>query len=81
MPTVGLSGAALQKEGPESGSTRSKGAAGDWRDHTDPPGGQAEAAEQVFGQGDLLVPWDTDGAGKDCAVPPGLRVICQLGVA
>ena len=81
LPTVGLSGAALQKEGPELGSTRSKGAAGAWRDHTDPPGGQAEATEQVFGQGDLLVPWDTGGAGTDCAVPPGLRVICQSGVA
>ena len=24
--------------------------------------------------------WDTGGAGTDCAVPLGLRVICQLGV-
>ena len=77
---MGLSGSALLKEGPESGSCRNKGAAGAWRDHTDPPGGQAEATEQVFGQGDLLVPRDMGGEGTDCAVPPGLRVTCQLGV-
>ena len=77
---MGLSGSALLKEGPESGSCRSKGAVGAWRDHTDPPGGQAEATEQVFGQGDLLVPRDMGGEGTDCAVPPGLRVTCQLGV-
>ena len=51
LPTVGLSGTALQKEGPESGSSRSKGDAGAWRGHTNHPGCQAEAAEQ----GDLLV--------------------------
>ena len=34
---------------------RSKGAAGAWRHHTDPPRSQAKAAEQVFEQGDLLI--------------------------
>ena len=79
LPTVGLPGAALQKEGPKSGGSRSKGAVGAWRNHTH-LGGEAEAAEQVFGQGDFLVPRDTGGAGTDCVVPSGLRVICQLGV-
>ena len=45
------------------------------------PGSQAEATEQVFGQGNVLVPQDTGGAGTDCAVPLGLTgYICQLGV-
>ena len=75
---MGLSGAALQKEGPESGAIGAKGLwtpGGTTRTH---PGSQAE---QVFGQGDLLVPQDTGGAGTDCVVPLGLRgCSCQLGV-
>ena len=50
-----LWGAALQKEGPESGAVGAKGLRaprGITRTH---PGSQAEAAEQVFGQGDLQV--------------------------
>ena len=78
---MGLSGAALQKEGPESGAIGAKelrAPGGTTWTHT---GSQAEAAEQVFGQGVLLVPRDMGGAGTDCAVPPGLRGrICQLGV-
>ena len=78
---MGLLGAALQKEGPESGAIGAKGLqapGGTTRTHLK---GQAEAAEQVFGQGDLLVPRDTGGAGTDCAVPPGLRgCTCQLEV-
>ena len=81
LPTVGLSGTALKKEGPESGAIGAKGLwvpGGTTRTH---PGSQAEATDQVFGQGDLLVPQDTGGAGTDCVVPPGLRGrICQLGV-
>ena len=50
-----LSGAALQKEGPKSGALGAKGAAGARRHHTDPPGSQAKAAEQVFEQGDLPI--------------------------
>ena len=54
---------------------------GAWRPTQTHPGSQAEATDQVFGQGDLLVPQDTGGAGTDCVVPPGLRGrICQLGV-
>ena len=52
---MGLSGAPLQKEGPESGAVGAKGLqapGGTSRTH---PGSQAEAAEQVFGQGDLRV--------------------------
>ena len=52
---MGLSGAALQKEGPESGAIGAKGLqapGGTTRTHLK---GQAEAAEQVFKQGDLLV--------------------------
>lgn len=52
-----LLGAALQKVGPESGAEGAKGLqvpGGTTRTH---PGSQAEAAEQVFGQGDLWVLW------------------------
>ena len=55
LPTMRLLGAALQKEGPESGAVGAKGLRaprGITRTH---PGSQAEAAEQVFGQEDLLV--------------------------
>ena len=78
---MGFSGAALQKEGPESRAIEAKELrvfGGTTWTH---PGSQAEAAEQVFGQGNVLVPQDTGGAGTDCAVPLGLTgYICQLGV-
>ena len=67
LPTVGLSGAALQKEGPESGAIGAKGLrapGGTTRTHL---GGQAEAAEQVFGQVDLLVLLGHGGAGTEAA--------------
>ena len=68
---MGLSGAALQKEGPESGAIGAKGLwapGGTTRTHL---GGQAEAAEQVSGQGDLLVLLaDGWSWNRDC--------ICQL---
>ena len=66
---MGLSGAPLQKEGPESGAVGAKGLqapGGTSRTH---PRSQAEAAEQVFGQGDLLVLRDTGGVGTDRVVP------------
>ena len=70
-----LSGAALQKEEPASGAIGAKGLqAPRGTTQTPPPGGQAEAAEQSFGQGDLLVLQNTGGMGTDCAVPPGLRL-------
>ena len=78
LSTMGLSGAALQKEGPDSGAIGAKelqAPGGTTRTH---PGSQAE---QVFGQGDLLAPRDMGGVGKDSAVPLGLRgCSCQLGV-
>ena len=81
LPTVRLSGAALQKEGPESGAIGAKGLQGPGGTTRTHPGSQAEATEQVFGQGDLLVLRDTSGVGTDCAVPLGFRsCICQLGV-
>ena len=52
---MGLSRAALQEEGPESGAIGAKGLrapGGTTRTHLK---GQAEVAEQVFEQGDLLV--------------------------
>ena len=62
---MGLSGAALQKEGPESGAVGAKGLQVPGRTtRTRYPGSQAEATEQVFGQGDLLVPRDTGGVGQ-----------------
>ena len=61
---MGLSGAALQKEGPESGAIGAKGLQGPGGTTRTHPGSQAEATEQVFGQGDLLVPWDTGGVGQ-----------------
>ena len=75
-----LLGAALQKEGPESGAVGAKGLRaprGITRTH---PGSQAEAAEQVFGQGDLLVLRYTGGAGTDCAVTPAWAQRLHLSV-
>ena len=75
-----LLGAALQKEGPESGAVGAKGLRaprGITRTH---PGSQAEAAEQVFGQGDLLVPRNTGGAGTDCVVTPAWAQRLHLSV-
>ena len=70
LPIVGPSGAALQKEGPESGAVGAKGLWAPGRTSRTHPGSQAEAAEQVFGQEDLLVPRDSGGVGTDCVVPP-----------
>ena len=68
-------------EGPESGAIGAKGLQGPGGTTRTHPGSQAEATEQVFGQGDLLVLRDTGGVGTDCAVPLGFRsCICQLGV-
>ena len=90
------SGAALQKEGPESGAIGAKGLQAPGRTtQTRYPGSQAKATEQVFGQGDLLVPRDTGGVGTDCgstgAQRPHLSVrslmtsskvlnLCKMGV-
>ena len=52
-------------EGPESGAVGAKGLQVPGRTtRTRYPGSQAEATEQVFGQGDLLVPRDTGGVGQ-----------------
>ena len=52
-------------EGPESGAIGAKGLQVPGRTtQTRYPGSQAEATEQVFGQRDLLVPWDTGGVGQ-----------------
>ena len=78
---MGISGTALQKEGPESGALGAKGLRVPRGITWTHPGSQAEVAEQLFGQGDLLVPRETGGVGTDCAVPLGPRGrICQLGV-
>ena len=79
---MGLSGAALQKEGPKSGALGAKGLRAPGGTSQTHPGSQAEVVEQVFGQGDLLVPWDMGGVGTDCGAHlPGLTgYICQLGV-
>ena len=75
-----LSGGALQKEGAESGEVRAKGLQEPGGTSTDPPGSQAEATEQVFGQGDLLVLRDTGGAGTDCVVPAAWAQSLHLSV-
>ena len=80
LPTVRLSGAALQKEGPESGAIGAKGLQGPGGTTRTHPGSQAEATEQVFGQGDLLVPRDTGGAGTDCVVPAAWAQRLHLSV-
>ena len=69
--------AALKKEGPESGAIGAKGLrvpGGTTRTHQ---GGQAEATEQVFGQGDLWVlPGHRRSGDRLWSHQPGLRVIC-----
>ena len=70
LPTMRLSGAALPKEGPKSGAVGAKGLRAPGGTTRTDPGSQAEATEQVFGRGDLLVPRDTGGAGTDCVVTP-----------
>ena len=66
---MGLSGAPLQKEGPESGAVGAKGLRAPGGTSQTNPGSQAETAEQVFGQGDLLVLRDMGGVGTDRVVP------------
>ena len=56
LPTMRLSGAALPKEGLKSGAVGAKGLRAPGGTTRTDPGSQAEAAEQVFKQGDLVLP-------------------------
>ena len=75
-----LSGAALPKEGLKSGAVGAKGLRAPGGTTRTDPGSQAEATEQVFGRGDLLVPRDTGGAGTDCVVTPAWAQRLHLSV-
>ena len=66
----GALGGCSAEEGPESGAIGAKGLRAPGGATWTHLGGQAEAAEQVFGQEDLLVPRDSGGVGTDCVVPP-----------
>ena len=81
LPTVRLSGAALQKEGPKSGALGAKGLqepGGTTRTH---PGVRLKLLSRSLNKEIFWSCQDTGGAGTDCVVPPGLRgCTCQLGV-